>query len=376
MENKKFLFFYLNTGAGHVSAAKVLSSAIQKEDPSCQIKMINGFRPHKLGHFIFERGYKFSVNYFKGAFPLTYELGQHTFFQSLLKHLLGPETRPYLRKIILKERPTDIVCFHFAVTPFIKDVLKNIPWKINFTVIVTDPFTVPYSWFYEKNITYMVYSEEAKNIGVHECNVPSENITVIPFLMDEKFHRQINTEEKKALRKKLGFDPNKKMVLLVGGGEGLPGATEIINNCISNRADFAITVICGRDKVKMRNLKVLRLAHPKLDLHIYGFVNNLDELVKICDCAVIKAGPATLMEVLSCRKPVIICKYIHNQELGNMHFAVKNKVGYFIRQPRKIYKKINYLLNDSQFDEKMKERFESVVIDTDSNKVAKILLGK
>ncbi|MDE6245639.1 MAG: glycosyltransferase, partial [Treponemataceae bacterium] len=223
---------------------------------------------------------------------------------------------------------------------------------------------------------YMVYSEEAKNIGVQECNVPAENITVIPFLMNEKFHKQISTEEKNALRKKLGFAPNKKMVLLVGGGEGLPGATEIINNCIINRADFAITVICGRDKVKMRNLKLLRLAHPKLDLHIYGFVNNLDELVKICDCAVIKAGPATLMEVLSCRKPVIICKYIHNQELGNMRFAVKNKVGYFIRKPRKIYKKINHLLNDSQFDEKMKERFESVVIDTDSNKVAKLLLEK
>ena len=121
-------------------------------------------------------------------------------------------------------------------------------------------------------------------------------------------------------------------------------------------------------------MNILRMTHPRLDLHVYGFVDFLDELIKICDCAVIKAGPATLMEVLSCRKPVIICRYIHNQELGNMRFAVNNKVGYFIQNSRKIYKKINQILNDDNFDERMKKNFDSVSIDTDASKVARELL--
>ena len=339
MSNKKFLFFYLNTGAGHISAAKVLAAAMKEQEPDVEIKMLNGFCSHKLGHFIFEKGYNYSTNYFKGAFPIVYDLGRYEWLQSGLKHILGPETRPYLRRIIRKEHPTDIVCFHFAVTPFLKDVLKNIPWKVNLTVIVTDPFTVPYPWFYEKDVNYMVYSDEAKAIAVNECHVPEKNVQVIPFLMNSKFRTSITEEEKTALRIKHGFAPDKKIVLLVGGGEGLPGATEIVNNCILHKAKFAVAVICGRDKVKKKNLSLLRLANPHIDLHIFGFVDFMDELVKICDCAVIKAGPATLMEVLACRKPVIICKYIHNQELGNMHFAVRHRVGYFIRKPRAIYRK-------------------------------------
>ncbi|MDE5898788.1 MAG: hypothetical protein K2H09_05935, partial [Treponemataceae bacterium] len=67
-------------------------------------------------------------------------------------------------------------------------------------------------------------------------------------------------------------------------------------------------------------------------------------------------------------------KYIHNQELGNMRFAVGNNVGYFIRKPADIFRKINELLNDSAFDEKMRHRFDSVAIDTDASKVAELLL--
>ena len=111
-------------------------------------------------------------------------------------------------------------------------------------------------------------------------------------------------------------------------------------------------------------------------MHVYGFINYLDELVKLSDCVVMKAGPATLVEVLSCKKPVIICRYIHNQEKGNMQFAVNNKVGFFIQSPGKIYDKVEELLADEHFDEKMKERFAALNIDTDTNKTAKLLLEK
>ena len=83
-----------------------------------------------------------------------------------------------------------------------------------------------------------------------------------------------------------------------------------------------------------------------------------------------------MLEVLSSKKPVIICRYIHNQELGNLRFAVSHKVGWYIRKPKLIYKKINELLNDTEFDSKMKKNFENIRIDTDASKIVKILLQK
>ena len=376
MAKRKFLFLYLDTGAGHKSAAKVLASAMKEIDPTVDIRLRRGYSPHGLGHTIFEKGYNYSCNYIHGLFPLTYDLGQRHWLQALLKYILAPETNRYLRKMIIKDHPTDIVCFHFGVTPYVREVLKSIPWKINFSVIVTDPFTVPYPWFHEKDVDYLVYSQQAKDIAVKECNVPESRVTVIPFLMNPKYRTTLLPEEIRALKLKHGFDPDKKIVLLVGGGEGLPGAVEIVNQCLMHRANFSTAVICGRDKVKRRNFNLLRIANPRLDLHVFGFVDFLDELVKICDCAVIKAGPATLLEVLSCRKPVIICRYIHNQELGNMRFAVDHRVGFFIQKASRIYKKINELLNDSSFDERMKINFDSVGLDTDASKVATLLFQK
>ena len=76
MEERKFLFLYLNTGAGHISAAKVLKQAIEKYEPNSEVKMCVGIKKHGLAHIILEKGYNFSCNYLKGSFALIYELGR------------------------------------------------------------------------------------------------------------------------------------------------------------------------------------------------------------------------------------------------------------------------------------------------------------
>ena len=375
---RKFLFLYLNTGAGHISAAKVLAAALKEKNPDVEIEMINGFDKYNFfGHFMFEKGYNYATNYVHGAFPLIYDMAQHRWGQTMFVLPLRFHTTRYLRRVIREKQPTDIVSFHFALTPFVKSALRQISRKINFTVMVTDPFTVPNAWFYENDQKYFVFSEQAKRQAVEVCGVPEQNVTVVPFLMNEKYLMPLpSKDEIEAMKAKYGFASDKKIVLLVGGGEGLPGAVEIIKECVLHRAPFAVAVVCGRDRAFKDALEILRRTYPKLDLHVFGFIDYLDELIKICDCAVIKAGPATLMEVISCRKPVVIIKYIHNQELGNMRFAVDHKVGWYITKPRDVYRKINELLGDENFDVEMKKNFDSVHLDTDAGKVASLLLEK
>ncbi|MBP3709096.1 MAG: glycosyltransferase [Treponema sp.] len=375
---RKFIFLYLDTGAGHISAARVLAKALKEQHPDVEIEMLNGFDKYNIfGHVMFEKGYNYACNYVHGAFPLIYDMAQHRWGQTMFVLPLRHHTTNYLRKVILEKQPTDIVSFHFALTPFVKSALRGIPWKINFTVMVTDPFTLPNAWFYENDQNYFVYSEAAKKQAVETCGVPEKNVTVVPFLLNEKYREgALSKESIRELRVKHGFDTDKKIVLLVGGGEGLPGAVKIVSECVLHGAKFAVAVVCGRDKAFKETLDIFAHTYPKLDLHVFGFVDYLDELVKICDCAVIKAGPATLMEVISCRKPVIIIKYIHNQELGNMRFAVDHRVGWYIRKPGNVYKKITELLGDENFDEEMKKNFDSVHLDTDAGKIATLLLEK
>ena len=375
-QKRKFMFVYLTTGAGHISTARVMKECILKNEPNAEVVMVNGFdKKNFWGQVILEQGYYVSTNFFHGLYPLAYDLARFRFFQSFMLRFFMPHTVRYLRKIIKKEKPTDIVSFHFALSPCIKQALKSVDCKINLSVMVTDPFTVPNVWFYEKSLQYLVYSEQAKKIGM-SLKVPEKNIHIVPFALNPKYQIPFDKDDITSLKKKHGFDLNKKVLLIVGGGDGIPGAIEIINKCILRKAKFSVAVICGHDLVKKTYLEGLKVLYPKFDLHVYGFINYLDELVKLSDCVVMKAGPATLVEVLSCKKPVIICRYIHNQEKGNMQFAVNNKVGFFIQSPGKIYDKVEELLADEHFDEKMKERFAALNIDTDTNKTAKLLLEK
>ncbi|MBQ3835823.1 MAG: glycosyltransferase [Treponema sp.] len=376
MAKRKFLFLYLTTGAGHISTARVLKEEIMRQNPDAEVVMANGFdRGNIIGKVGFELLYFWATNFFHGLFPLIYDIAQHRLFVTLISKIMRFHTVHYLKKVIKREQPTDIVSFHYALSTFAKSAVVRLHKKINVTVMVTDPFTVPHVWFWDRSLDYLVYSEEAKKIGVAQ-KVPESQIKVVPFVMNPKYLEPFGKEDILALRKKRGFDPDKKTVLLVGGGDGLPGAVDIVNKCVLRHAKFAIAVVCGKDMGKYAYLESLARLYPKLDLHVYGFVNYLDELIKLSDCVVMKAGPATLIEVLSCRKPIIISRYIHNQELGNMRFAVQNKVGWFIQKPSKIYDKIEELLDDENFGSRMAENFDRLKFDTDSSKIAKILLEK
>lgn len=376
MAKRKFLFLYLTTGAGHISTARVLKEQILKQNPDAEVVMVNGFdKANILGKVGFELLYFWATNFFHGLFPLIYDISQHRIFATMVSKLMRFHTVHYLKKVFKREQPTDIVSFHFALSSYAKSAVIRLHKKVNITVMVTDPFTLPNAWFWDRSLDYLVYSEEAKQTGIAQ-KVPAEKITVVPFVMNPKFQEPFDSKDILTLRKKHGFDPNKKTVLLVGGGDGLPGAVDIVNKCILRKAKFAIAVVCGKDMGKYAYLESLKRLYPKLDLHVYGFVNYLDELIKLSDCVVMKAGPATLLEALSCRKPIIISRYIHNQELGNMRFAVQNKVGWFIQKPSKIYDKIEEIFEDQDFDSRMAKNFDALKIDTDSSKIAKLLLDK
>lgn len=377
MQNKqrKFMFLYLNTGGGHVSAARVLKQSIEDSYDTAVVELLNGFdRSNSHLKLFFEKGYHAALTFAPGAFSLIYEAAKLRFTQASFSKIIKPTTSVSLEKKFREYGVTDVVSFHFALTTSAVSAIRRLGNTIRLSVVVTDPFTAPPAWFYEKNIQYYVYSQQAKNDAVTNCGIPEHQISVAPFLIGKKFLTPCNPEELLIYKKKHGFPVNKKLVLLAGGGEGLPGAFAIVTECAKNKAKFSLAVVCGHDKATYNNLKLLKLAYPYLDLHVFGFVSFMDELIKSCDCAVIKAGPATLMEVLHSKKPVIISTYIHGQELGNVRFAVEHNCGWFIQKPKAIFEKINNLFSDDQYYDKIQSALEKLPIEINNEKFARILM--
>ena len=76
-------------------------------------------------------------------------------------------------------------------------------------------------------------------------------------------------------------------------------------------------------------------------------------LMNIADCIISKSGPATIMESLSLRKPLILSNYVRGQELGNVLFVKLNNVGWYLPKVLSAVKKTEELLSGKiQFSQK------------------------
>ncbi len=376
---RHFVLVYLNSGNGHRSQAMVLKEALEEANPDVKVTLLNGFGKHNfICRMLFESGYSFSSNYLEGLWGLTYDLGGFRWFLALSIRLIMLVCTPYLRKQLKKLNPTDVVSFHFAITLPVRRALLRNGQNPNLTVATTDPFTAPKAWFYDKRDDFIIYSEEEKKIAL-DFGIDESHLHIMPVPVNSKFRQPVTNETVISLRKKYDFDTEKPIVLFAGGGGGLPGAEKIVQLCAKNKVQFAIVAVCGRNKTLQTQLELLKKNNPCLDLHVFGFVSFMNELVKLCDIVVTKGGTSSVFEVLASGKPLIISHYIYNQELGNMRYAVRNGAGFFIQKPEDIYAKLEELLSDSSLVERLKSNVESLIGQgegIDVSRTARFLLDK
>ena len=371
---RKFLFLYLNTGGGHRSAANVLKNIFTEKYPESEVVVENGFDENNVfGKLVFEHFYNFSMNFVPGLFSFIYRIGSR-WFQTVTVKFLNLSTNAYVAKLIKKHNPTDIVCFHFALSHAAKSAIRQTNPNINLSMVVTDPFTAHGTWFYERSLKYYVFSDQVKKMAIEKCKVPAKNIEIVPFLINQKFRKMATKEDIKLIRQKYNLPIDKKIVLLTGGGEGLPNMIPIVTDFVARKVDFTVVVVCGRDVRTKAYLDILSKAQKTVDIRVYGFINFMDEIVKACDCAVIKAGPASLMEVLVSKKPVVINHFIYGKELGNFQFAIDNKVGKFVRKPKEITKTVDIMLHDEAYLERTSINIENLPISFESEKLADVLM--
>lgn len=372
-DNKRLLFLYLDTGNGHAQPARELARQCAGKS-GIEIFLRHGFAPsNKFQRFFYESLYSLSMRYLRPAYSLFYEATKPRVVLRVLAFLLARRNRAYMQELIRSLDITEIVCFHFAVTPIIVAALKALHKKLPLTVIVTDPFTAHPAWFlYGEhdfvNVRYVVFSEQMKlqahkTYGIRSCRV-------FPFITAPDFfvrrvvppdapaydcactggggNAVIDTDAAAGIA--YSADARAFKVLISGGGEGLSCAEKLVRLFIrdfmrgtragSVRVEKSgvragrveLSVVCGRNRPQKRRLDTLHAKYPDFPLRIYGFVNNMSELLLEADCHISKAGASTVFEAQAAAKPLILTDYVHGQELGNVRYVVQTGRGRFIRK--------------------------------------------
>jgi processive 1,2-diacylglycerol beta-glucosyltransferase len=119
-------------------------------------------------------------------------------------------------------------------------------------------------------------------------------------------------------RKALGLVPDRKIVLVSGGGIGAGAVTEAVASLAAEKS-WQIIVICGSNK-SLRE-KMAAKYEGRSNVRVEGFVNNMEYYYKAADICVMKPGGLSLSEALAAQLPLVLMDPIPGQEQLNMDYV-------------------------------------------------------
>ncbi|MEO8972059.1 MAG: glycosyltransferase [Ktedonobacteraceae bacterium] len=359
---RTILFLIADTGAGHRSAANAIRNAIevisQQEQeawqakrqksvegiegetkpvmpptspevpssppPTYRIEIVDVFEEYS--RFPLREAVKLygpTIRYNPKLYGRVFHLSNESSRVAAVKTVATPLIHNGLLQLITSVQPDVIVSIHAMLNHVTIAALRDLHLNIPFITVVTDLISVHYAWFAPGADCYIVPTEQAKQLYL-ERDLDPELVRVIGMPIDPKFTRP--TESKEELRRKFGLAQDIPVVLLVGGGEGSGGLQEAVRAISRARLPVQILIITGRNKRLYAHLQRTR-SSLHVPAKVYGFVQNMPEMMRASDVIVTKAGPGTIAEALACDLPIILSGYVPGQEEGNVDYVLKNEVG-------------------------------------------------
>lgn len=401
----KVLFLSEDTGGGHRASAESLAKQFERHYPFSKCDLVGLWT-------------KDGGSFYSKIVPFYQHLSSHPLHWRLLFHISN--TSPYLfltnlhtvltcerkiRKTIARYDADVVVSVHPAMqhVPLTatRNIAKKLGKKIPFVTVVTDFGSGHCLWFHTGVDKCYVASDRIRRLARRRGRLNNKKLVQIGLPIRVDFADQAkamgdrNSEKGKAyqskIRKQLGIKPEKKMVLVMGGGEGVGSLSSIVDSLyatfVKKGIDVTIVVVCGRNEKLKEDLKVrdwekvisshhnpsnkkfrpfnfISRAIPhrrreslesysqgdkgNVDVIGLGFVTNMAEYMVAADVLVTKAGPGTIAEAAAVGLPVMLTSHLPGQEAGNVDIVLDGGFGDYCRNPKGIAQEVSCWLKDEE----------------------------
>lgn len=397
------LILSASTGGGHNRAANALKDFIAGYDPKAEVNIIDAFEECSAAiNFTVVKGYKTLVTLTPHLFGLMYKTSDKKSPLSDLVNLVYTQCARKLQPVIEGYAPDVIISCH----PFAGAILGYMKEKKRCSAalitIVTD--FLPHRAYISGGIdAYITASDKGKELLHTRYGVDPDRVYDYGHPVYEKFYEG-NGRSRAEVLAELGFDPDKKTVLVMAGSFGVNEVLKVYESLLDIEEDYQLIVITGKNKKlyeafeKMLNddkdivtedepdavktlseYSVFRVAYnsevipekPKSTFHrssdrhkptrLFYFVDNVDDYMHASDLIVTKPGGMTTSESIACALPMAVFKAYPGQETQNAALLVENDIGVIIPKADEAKAVVGGLLQDNERLKKMKESCRSYV---------------
>ncbi|MGG3279337.1 MGDG synthase family glycosyltransferase [Paenibacillus solani] len=317
MNEQKIIVLTGSLGEGHNQASKAIMESAKRNYPHLRVKVIDYMelthpRLHVAGQFFFVQWMK--------HFPSVYGyLFQKTREENALIHMLKRSSTFSLHKLgtMLEAEKPAIVVSTFPPAAAGMSLLKAMGYTDVPTVTVMTDHTDHSYWIHSHTDYYMVGSDRVKS-ALERKGVPSAKISMTGIPVHPLYSQPVDQDQ---LRAYYGLKTSEKVVLIMGGGEGMIDK-EIIELMKSRRypQHVRFMVVCGRNMKLYQTLLEDFADHPQIK--VMGYVDRMHELMAMADLMVTKPGGLTISEALTMKCPMLLVKPLPGQEQDNADYLV------------------------------------------------------
>ena len=370
MAQKKVLIIYTSGGMGHVTAAKAIFEVFTAKHPEIETKNINAIDySNKLFERVFVEGYNLASAKTPKVWGFLYKHFDNQRRQKIIKIIIKLAVESKLLAYIQKYKPDFIISTHPLPMQLVSYSTKKNIIDIPSAMVVTD-FGCHSLWVDSAvNYYFVAHDIVKKCLAGHGVNPDKIIVSGIPI--EPKFARPQNKTE---LQKKFNIKPGLPTILIVGGQLPFAVLKSVINEALSSvKAQFI--VVAGRDKYLEKELNGWKLGQ-ETPVKVFGFVNNLEELMTVSDMIFTKAGGLTMSECLAKNLPIIIGKVIPGQEEDNVNFLVAKGAAVKTENTSDISRVIINLANNPEKLSAMKKSCQTLGKPTSAENLVDFVVSK
>ncbi|AOZ92112.1 MGDG synthase family glycosyltransferase [Paenibacillus crassostreae] len=354
MTKKRVLLLSEGFGAGHTQAAYALSSSLRKLSPDVNTKVM------ELGSFLNPRVAPLIITAYKKTITsqprLIGMMYRHQYKKSLNRFTMLALHRifyTHTQNILNQLRPDIIVCTH-PIPSAVISRLKRLGVNIPLCTVITD-YDAHGTWISSEVDRFLVSTPEVRNKLLNR-DVPSTKIQVTGIPVHPNFWER---PSKEMIREKFHLN-NLPTVLVMSGGWGIIN-DEVINDYLVQWSNHIQIIFClGNNEKSLQKMESNpQFNHP--NIHLFGFVREIDQLMEISDVLVTKPGGMTCSEGLSKGIPMLFHLPIPGQEEENCQYFTAQGLGETISSVAVMESWIHKLIHEyPEISKRRQENLETI----------------
>ncbi|WP_281885527.1 MGDG synthase family glycosyltransferase [Paenibacillus sp. YYML68] len=345
---RNILILTASYGDGHMQVSKVLKQKFEQAGFR-SVRLIDLFEEaHPLMNTVSKFLYMnsgalsaYGLDYYGWSYYLTRDMKPGSVLARCL-NVLGIHK---LIKVIMQEEPDVLI----STFPFggISEQLERRCISIPTYTILTD-FVVHNRWLYSIPEQFYVATNHLRDTMV-ERGIDQELITVSGIPIREPFYRTKRVEASAA---------EEPSILLMAGGYGVLRDMKKMTEQLLTIPSVRLNVVCGRNAKLLEELNDCFASEQRVS--VYGFVDNIHELMSRSSCVVTKAGGITLSEAIHVNVPILIFKPFPGQEKENAAYLAEQGAAFISCELEELLEQARSILHDQSLQHTMRERARSL----------------